>query len=405
MKVIDHSVRGSHMIEIASVEEVEAAYVKFYKERGYRIYGNKPILSKDDPTLLLVNSTIALFKDAINNREFIPDTAQVQDCFRANGDLDNPAMMLYFKMVGNVAMIDSIDKVLNDFISFLTDICKIPSERIYGVIREDDTDLQRAWKTSPLRENLEKVSVGEALQYSTRWTYGEGYNFTGRGLTIVCDNPSIPSCGSHCDIKCPCDKYLQLGNLIIVESEEHENKYLDLGFGLERIAAYQSNNETYQLPEFQVLINELIGIGLGEAESKKIINLVRGAFKLIDVGVVPANKKEGYILKSIIRHLANELICHGGKEFKKVNDTYHSVYKVLEGFDNEINSNNNEWIVNEINKYINSIGKGINQAKKYIKKNKNQDKRLMKKELTSTYGIPLFLIEDLIKEIEELTLA
>ena len=392
------------MQEKASVQEVESAYVNFYKERGYRIYENKPILSKEDPTLLLVNSTIALFKDAINNREFIPDTAHVQDCFRANGDLDNPAMMLYFKMVGNVAMVDSIDKVLNDFISFLTDICKIPSERIYGVIREDDTDLQRSWESSSLKGNLETISVGEALQYSTRWKYGKGYNFTGRGLTIVCDNPSIQKCNAGCNITCPCEKYLQLGNLIIVESEEHPIQYLDLGFGLERIAAYQSENETYNLPEFQVLISELEDMDIGAAESKKLINLVRGAFKLIDVGVVPANKKEGYILKSIIRHLTNELICLGGKEFNNVNDIYHSVYKVLEGFDTEINPNNNESIVNEINKYINSLEKGINRAKKYIRKNKNGDKTLMKNKLTSTYGMPAFLIEDLIREMEELTL-
>lgn len=389
---------------ISTIEDIEEAYVRFYRERGYRIYDNQPILSKDDPTLLFVNSTIALFKEAINDGEYIPDTAQVQDCFRANGDLDNPSMMLNFKMIGNVAMIDSINKLLNDFISFLIDICNIPSEHIYGVIKEDDLDLIQAWKESPLAHNLETIKDGEALQYSTRWTYGEGYHFTGRGLTIVCENPLIQTCSSGCSIKCSCEKYLQLGNLIIVESEENMDKYLDLGFGLERIAAYHFKNDTYSLPAYKLLISEFAKIGIEPAQSKKLTNLIRGAFKLAAAGVVPANKKEGYILKSIIRHLTNELIYINGKDLERVNEVYELIYKVLEGFDADINKDHSETIIQEINKYINSIGKGMDLAKKYMNKNKKMNIRQMKDKIISTYGIPGFLIDELVQERKEISL-
>lgn len=393
------------MDDILRIEDLEKTYITFYKEKGYKVCENRSIVSKEDPTLLLVNSTIALFKENINNLEFIPDTAHVQDCFRANGDFNNPSMMLFFKMFGNVAMVDSMNKVLDDLISFLIEVGQIPSNQIFSVIHNDDLDLQAAWQSTNLSKNMVLIKEGEANQYSTRWTYGEGYDFKGRGLTIVGDNPTFDKCSKECDIKCDCSKYLPLGNLIIIESNNDNNKYIETGFGLERVAAYKFYNDTYLLPEFKSLVDSLMNIGFEKDLSKKIINLTRGIFKLIQDGVIPANKKEGYILKSIIRYLTNEIIIYVNKDLSAVKRKYEIIYRILNTNDLEINDNKNAIVVYEMEKYISGLYKAIPRAEKSIIKNKHLDDKNLINNIISTYGLPEFIVVDIMKNIRKKVLV
>ncbi|MEC2054228.1 hypothetical protein I6J18_00225 (plasmid) [Peribacillus psychrosaccharolyticus] len=386
---------------MSEIEELTTAYLDFSKKSNYRIIENKSIIPKDDSTLLLMNSTIALFKKSIQNNEVIPDTALIQDCFRSNGDLNNSSLMLYFKMIGNIAMMDSIDKVLNDLISFFVDICEMPSSQIFGVIHIDDLDLQTAWLESELSGNMVFLKGGENSQYSTRWTYGEGYDFIGRGLTFVYDNPSLLKCCPECDVKCNCSKYIQFGNLIIIESEISDRKYIDTGIGIERLASCNFYNDAYLLPEFKELVDNLVELGFEQDVSKKLINLIRGIFKLIEEEVTPGNKKEGYILKSLIRHLTNEIIIFNDKNVMQIQDVYESIFFIFKNSISEINDKNNIIVIGEMQKYTKSLYKGASQARKFIIKNIDLDDSFLIKKVISTFGLPIFIATAILEDTRE----
>lgn len=379
------------------MEHLTQSYIKYYTKKNYQIHENVPLSSLDDPTLFFVNSTIAVFKENIKNNEFILDTAQVQDCFRSNGNVDDPSLSLFFKMIGNVAMIESITTILNDFISFLIEIGQVSLKYIYGIISENDHDLQALWRSTLLTNNMVLIPDNKSDDYPTRWAYGKGYEFTGRGLTFVCDNPTIPKCSPKCNIFCNCSKYLAIGNLIIVESNLHQNKYIDLGCGLERIASYKYKNDLYLLPEMKNLVEKLINLGFNDISAKKIINLMRGIFKLIAEKVHPSNKKEGYILKSLIKYLINEIILLTSKDIDLINTIYNSIFQIMKHFDNEINDNYNIVLLSEISKSILNMNQNITSAQKFIRKNVTWPKEKLQQRITETFGLPPYIVNDIIK--------
>ncbi|PEF38678.1 alanine--tRNA ligase-related protein [Bacillus wiedmannii] len=380
------------------IENLTQSYINYYTKKHYQIQENINLSSLDDPTLFFVNSNIAVFKEFIKNNKFIPDTAQVQDCFRSNGNVDDSSLLLSFKMIGNVAMIESINTILNDFISFLIEIGQVPSKYIYGVISENDQDLQALWQSTILTKNMVLITDNEFDDYPTRWTYGKGYEFTGRGLTFVCDNPDVPKCSLKCNIFCNCSKYLAVGNLIIVESKLHQNKYVDLGCGLERIASYKYKNELYLLPEMKDLVEKITNLGFNDISAKKIINLMRGIFKLIAEEVYPSNKKEGYILKSLIKYLINEIILLTSKDINLINNIYNSIFQIMKHSDNKINDNYNIILLSEIHKFVLNMNKNITLAQKFIRKNITCPKEKLHQRIKETFGLPPYIVNYIIKK-------
>ena len=145
-------------------QDIRAKFLQFFKEKNHSIVPSAPMVLKDDPTLMFVNSGMAPFKEYFlgnakpkNNR--IADT---QKCLRVSGkhnDLEEVGYDTYhhtlFEMLGNWSFGDYFKKEAIAWAwEFLTEVCAIDKEILYVTVFEGsdednlpmDTEAYDLWK-------------------------------------------------------------------------------------------------------------------------------------------------------------------------------------------------------------------------------------------------------------------
>ena len=75
-------------------QQVRSKFLNFFKEKQHRIVSSSPIITKDDPSLMFINSGMAPFKDYFTSVSKPPSNriANSQKCLRVSGkhnDLDD----------------------------------------------------------------------------------------------------------------------------------------------------------------------------------------------------------------------------------------------------------------------------------------------------------------------------
>jgi alanyl-tRNA synthetase len=348
-------------------------------------------LSKDS-TLLFLNSTIALYKDAIANNAYIDKTATVQTCFRTNSDVHS---LMLFRMIGIEAMREVLDSVTEDFISFLTDVCSVDLEHLICVAHRSDTDLQELWLKSGNASNLVLTDENDD-KYSTRWKYGDIYDMEGRGLTLVFNNPAIAPCSDLCSYSCSCRKYMQFGNIIIVKNRITHTEYLDFGFGLERIISYHHENNIFEIRAFKRYIDILTNCNYPIERAESIFNLLRSINKLVASGINYGNKKCGYVLRSLTRNLIFELSAHNAFNLENelaITMEFTRIFHSLRQIGDEFSESREELIRSGIASYLRNLKNSICSARKYLENNSNIGVAEKKKVLRERYGIPEHILE------------
>ena len=74
-------------------QEVRTRFLKFFEDKGHKIVSSSPMVSKEDPSLMFINSGMAPFKDYFIGNSTPPSNriADTQKCLRVSGkhnDLD-----------------------------------------------------------------------------------------------------------------------------------------------------------------------------------------------------------------------------------------------------------------------------------------------------------------------------
>ena len=133
-------------------QDIRSTFLDFFKNKKHSIVPSAPMVLKDDPTLMFVNSGMAPFKEYFlgnaqpkNNR--IADT---QKCLRVSGkhnDLEEVGYDTYhhtlFEMLGNWSFGDYFKKEAIAWAwELLTEVYKIDKDILYVTVFEgsDDAD-------------------------------------------------------------------------------------------------------------------------------------------------------------------------------------------------------------------------------------------------------------------------
>ena len=94
------------------------------------------------------------------------------------------------------------------------------------------------------------------------------------------------------------------------------NNNVDFGGGLERLAAaVQNTPDIFQTDVFKPIINTIVEIsnkkyqGKYQASMRIIADHLRAAQAMINHGIKPSNKQQGYILRRLIRRSAVKLFA------------------------------------------------------------------------------------------------
>jgi alanyl-tRNA synthetase len=210
------------------------------------------------------------------------------------------------------------------------------------------------------------------------------------------------------------DRYIEIWNLVFMQFEQvTKDKRINLpkpsvdtGMGLERVAALlQGTHDNYETDHFKKLINstsEIVKVKPNEknlSSFRVIADHLRASSFLIAEGVLPSNEGRGYVLRRIMRRGMRHSHLLGSKEpiffniFKTLMEEMKDNYPELQRAESLIK----ETLKMEEEKFLVLLDRGIKILNDEISK---IDKVLpgdVAFKLYDTYGFPLDLTEDILK--------
>jgi len=311
--------------------DIRNAFLKYFEERGHQIVASSPLVPYDDPTLLFTNAGMVQFKRAFLHEEKRPYTRAVssQKCVRAGGkhnDLENVGYTArhhtFFEMLGNF----SFGKYFKEGAiemgwDFLTRVLGLPKDRLWITIHQGDSEMnlgpdeeaRELWKNYVSEDRIKAFPTKDNF-----WSMGDTGPCGPCSEIVIDQGPSV-GCGQpDCSLECECDRFLELWNLVFMQYNRDADgtmtplpkPSIDTGLGLERIVAVvQGVTSNYDTDLFQPIINHIETVAdkkYGENEKKDIsIRVIadhaRASAFLIGDGVLPEKEGRGYVLRRIMR--------------------------------------------------------------------------------------------------------
>jgi alanyl-tRNA synthetase len=302
-----------------SGDEIRAAFLAFFQERGHLLVPSASLVPAGDPTLLLTNAGMVQFKPYFTGDEQPPSRrlTSVQKCFRTT-DIDSvgdDTHLTFFEMLGNFSVGDYFKREAIAWAwEFATQVLDLPPERIWATVFLDDDEAHGYWSRD----------LGVPDERIVRCD--EKDNFWG---PAGAEGPCGPCSELHYDLyperglngERPNDdsgRFVEFWNLVFMQYYQHPDgsrtplpaPNIDTGMGLERTTAIvhgvDSVYETDLLAPIVERVSELAGVTYGrDTDTDYAIRVVaehaRSATFLIADGVAPGNEGRGYVLRRIIR--------------------------------------------------------------------------------------------------------
>ncbi len=402
----------------ASTAALKQAFLDYFAAHDHTMVPSSTLIPAHDPSLLFTNAGMVPFKAVFLGQESRPYTRAVsaQRCLRAGGkhnDLENVGYTArhhtYFEMLGNFSFGDYFKaEAIRLAWGFLTDILKIPKEKLWVTVYHDDEEAAAIWlnelKIDPSR--FSRIATSDNF-----WSMGDtgpcgpcSEIFYDHGAHIPGGPPGTPEADG--------DRYVEIWNLVFMQYNRDKDGVLhplpkpsiDTGMGLERLAAVvQGVESNFSIDSFQALIAEaarIIGVeNQGQSSLKVIADHIRAAAFLIADGVVPSNEGRGYVLRRIIRRA----IRHGYK-LGASGDFFHHLLPtlLLVSQSSELNEKAEiigHWLKLEESRFSETLTHGMQhfqQAVVHLEGTVIPGEVVFK--LYDTYGFPADLTADVARE-------
>lgn len=308
-------------MEYMTTAEIREKYLSFFEEKGCKRMPSSSLIP-DDPSLLLTSAGMVQFKPYFLQQKRLEKpyigTTTVQKCVRTN-DIDiigtTGRHLSFFEMLGNFSFGEYFKEEMCAWAyEFSTEVLKLPAEKLYFTVFENDDETIDIWK---------KLGVPE--DHISR--LGEEDNFWRAGPTGPCgpcselyyDQGPEVGCGSpDCAPGCDCDRFLEYWNCVFTQYDGQEDgtlaplpkKNIDTGMGLERIAAIMqgvdNNYDTDVLRDLIAVGESLSGKTYKTDEATDLCLRImadhsRAVTFMIADGILPSNEGRGYVLRRLLR--------------------------------------------------------------------------------------------------------
>lgn len=404
--------------------EIRQQFLDFFKSKDHKIVPSSPVIPYDDPTLLFTNAGMNQFKDVflgVGSREY-KRAANTQKCIRVSGkhnDLEEVGFDTYhhtfFEMLGNWSFGDYYKKeaILWAW-ELLTEVWKLPKERLYATVYKTDNEAYEFWKT------VTDINPNHILRF------GEKDNFWEMGETGPCgpsseihinlsDNPedaSLVNAGTPDCIEIWNLVFIQYNRLPDGSLERLKNKFVDTGMGFERITAVlQKKRSNYDTDIFTPIIRKIEELSgkkydtQGNQIAMRVIadHIRTLAFAIAD-GALPSNEGRGYVLRRILRRasrFARKLDAHDPFIYKLVPtliEIMGDVFPELSQGQKQIE----KVIKAEEEAFGETLDRGLEIFDSIIKKLKKENSNIISGEdafkLYDTYGFPIDLTDLMARE-------
>ena len=305
------------------LNEIREKYLSFFESKDHLRLNSFSLVPHNDKSLLLINSGMAPMKKFFTG-EVKPPRNRVTTCQKCirTPDLERVGHTArhgtYFEMLGNFSFGDYFkEQAIQWAWEFLTETMEIPADLLWPSIYESDDEAYAIWKDQIGVPEERIVRLGKADNF---WEHGTGP--CGPCSEIYFDRGEKYGCGSpDCKPGCECDRYMEIWNNVFSQFNnmgdgtytELENKNIDTGMGLERLACViQGVDNMFEVDTIRNILDrvcELANVTYGkdaknDISIRAITDHARASTFMICDGVIPSNEGRGYVLRRLIRRAA-----------------------------------------------------------------------------------------------------
>ncbi|CDB02420.1 alanine--tRNA ligase [Firmicutes bacterium CAG:145] len=410
-------------MEKLGLNEIRKLFRDFYVSKGHYASKSASLIPQDDKSLLIINSGMAPLKKYFAGAETPPSKRMTtcQKCIRT-GDIDNVGITArhgtFFEMLGNFSFGDYFKKEsLSWGLEFMTQCLKMPFDKIWATVYQDDDEAVEIWKSLGMPEER-IVRLGKEDNF---WEIGLGP--CGPCSELYFDRGPEYGCGKEsCRPGCDCDRYLEFWNHVFTQfSKEEDGTYtplehpnIDTGMGLERMACImQGVDSIFDIDTIRHILDGVVaksGVEYkdGQAPSDISIRIItdhlRSITFMVADGIMPSNEGRGYVLRRLLRRAARHgrLLSIRGAFLAELSDKVIEVSG--EAYPELVEKKDyiQKIISVEEDKFAATIDQGENIIAQYIEELKKDGKTVLDGEkafkLYDTYGFPLELTEEILAE-------
>lgn len=405
------------------LNEIRSRFLDFFESKDHYVRESYSLVPQNDKSLLLISAGMAPLKNYFSGVEVPPSKrmSTCQKCIRT-GDIENVGKTArhatFFEMLGNFSFGDYFKRESIKWgWEFVTEHLNIPEDKIWVTVYEEDDDSYDLWSKEMGFPEERLVRLGKDDNF---WEIGIGpcgpcseIHFD-RGPEYGCDNPD-------CKPGCDCDRYLEFWNHVFTQFNRDEegnytpleNKNIDTGMGLERIACImQGVNTIFDVDTIKHILNsveKMAGVEYGtndktDTSVRIITDHIRAVSFLVADGVLPSNEGRGYVLRRLLRRAARHGKLLGVKEnflFKLVDEVIKvsgEAYPELVEKESYIK----KVIRIEEEKFNETIDQGSEILSSYIDDLKKNKENTLSGEnafrLYDTFGFPIDLTKEILEE-------
>ncbi len=339
-----------------NASEIRKKFLEFQEKRGHVTIAPAPLVLENDPTTLFTGSGMQPLlpyllgkphKDGKRLTDSQP-SMRLQDI----EDVGDPRHTTVFEMLGNWSLGDYFKKEqIPAFFEFLTKVVGLDPNKIYvtcfignekyGIPKDEEAAKiwQEVFKKAGIDAKIAEIGSAESgdkrgvKEGEHIFFYDDKENWWSRGGGIE-TTPIGDPCGPDSEVfydfgedKQDVEKYgkshpasdgarfMEIGNQVFMQYKrnedgtfsELENKNVDFGGGLERIAAASIDSfDVFKISLLKPIVDKIEEIS-GKSydnntdEMRIIADHLRGAYLLSAQGLKPSNKQQGYALRRLIR--------------------------------------------------------------------------------------------------------
>ncbi len=307
------------------LNELREKYLTFFEGKGHLRLDSFPLVPKNDPSLLLINSGMAPMKKWFLGQEEPPRhrVTTCQKCIRTP-DIERVGITArhgtFFEMLGNFSFQDYFkEEAIPWAWEFLTseDWMAIPKDRLFVSVYREDDEAYDIWTKKVGVPESHMVRLGKEDNF---WEHGSGP--CGPCSEIYFDRGSEYGCGKPtCGVGCDCDRYMEIWNNVFSQFDSDGKGHyerlprpnIDTGMGLERLACVmQGVGNLFEVDTVQSVLHHVEAIsGKTYKQDEKvdisirvITDHIRSCTFMVSDGILPSNEGRGYVLRRLLRRAA-----------------------------------------------------------------------------------------------------
>jgi alanyl-tRNA synthetase len=318
-----------------TANEIRRVFLDYFRKEGHEIVPSSPLVPRNDPTLMFVNSGMVQFKNVFTGQEKRPyvRASTAQKCVRAGGkhnDLENVGHTArhhtFFEMLGNFSFGDYFkERAIPLAWNLLTKEYGLSPDKLTITVFSEDDEARALWKKVTGFPDSRIIGISTSDNF---WSMGDT-GPCGPCSEIFYDHGDKIFGGPPGSADADGDRFVEIWNLVFMQFEQVTKAErvnlpkpsIDTGMGLERLAAVlQGKHDNFDIDLFRKLIEASAEIsktdpdGVHKVSHRVIADHLRASAFLIADGVLPSNEGRGYVLRRIMRRAMRHAHLLGYKE-------------------------------------------------------------------------------------------